>query len=133
MKYIVTTICFLLISYCGFAQTQAEMNDDAQKEYEQVDKELNKIYQQVKKNFKTDTAFTNRLTKAQKIWIQFRNAEMDALYPDPNPMLTYGSMFTMCWYISLKELTQQRINTLRKWVDGEKEGNSCNGSIPFKE
>ncbi len=104
------------------------MNGSANKDYQASNKKLNAVYQQILKEYKADTAFIRNLKIAQRIWIQFRDAEMKAKYPD-RPEGDYGSVQPMCWNAYLKELTDERIKKLNVWVKGIKEGDVCAGSV----
>src|ERR1700752_4324591 len=100
----ILTIIFISSSVFCFSQTQTEMNETAYKNYEAVDKELNVTYQKILKEYKTDTAFIRNLKIAQKIWIQFRDAEVKAMYPDREPGY-YGSIQPLCKYGYLENFT----------------------------
>ncbi len=89
-----------LLSFATYAQSQMEMNESAGKEYEKADKELNHIYQQILKKNAADTAFTKNLKIAQRIWVQFRDAEMKMKYPDREDGY-YGSIFPLCWAVAV--------------------------------
>lgn len=123
-------LCFTCM-FC-FSQTQSEMNQDAAKNFKQADKELNIVYTKVLTEYKEDTAFIKNLKTAQKLWIQFRDAEMKAKYPDREPGY-YGSIQPLCWYNYLTELTTERTNKLRTWLNGIEEGDACAGSVKMKE
>src|SRR5689334_21562117 len=100
-KLIFSTIFCLTISYC-FTQTQAELNENAYKTSQKADKELNSVYQKILKKYKPDTTFIKNLKTAQKIWVQFRDAEMKTKYPDREDGY-YGSVQPMCWSMYLTE------------------------------
>jgi uncharacterized protein YecT (DUF1311 family) len=127
-------IIFLLywIFTNSYGQTQLELYETQGKLYEKADKELNETYQKILKEYKTDTAFIMNLNKAQKLWIQFRDAEMKMKFPEREPGY-YGSIQPLCWSIYLTELTKSRTQTLRIWIDGVEEGDSCGGSVRTKE
>ncbi len=116
----------------SYGQTQLELNEAQFKLYKTADKELNSIYQTILQEYKEDTAFIMNLNKAQKLWIQFRDAEMKMKYPDRAPGY-YGSIQPLCWYKYLTELTQSRTKTLKIWVEGIQEGDACGGSVRGKE
>ena len=78
--------------------------------------------------FPISLEYIKNLKVAQRIWIQFRDAEMKAKYPEREAGY-YGSIHPMCWSIYLKELTEDRINKLQVWLTGTSEGDSCNGSV----
>jgi uncharacterized protein YecT (DUF1311 family) len=115
----------------GFAQTQLEMNQAAGVEFQKADKELNTVYQKIIKEYSADTLFIKNLRASQRIWIQFRDAEILVKFPETDPGY-YGSIFPVCYSNYKTELTQVRITTLKQWIDGVKEGDVCAGSIKVK-
>lgn len=70
MKHLFTFL-LLTISLSGFSQNQSEMNITAYESLQKVDDELNKVYQDILKEYKHDTLFIKNLRTAQKLWIQF--------------------------------------------------------------
>jgi uncharacterized protein YecT (DUF1311 family) len=130
-KILILTFFLTSMTYC-FGQTQLDLNEAEHKKYLKADKELNSIYQKVLKEYKEDTTFTKNLKASQKIWIQFRNAEMKVKYPNREPGY-YGSVHPMCWSIYLTELTNERIKTLKNWLDDIEEGDVCSGSVKTKQ
>lgn len=132
MKHVLI-LSFLLLTFShSFCQSQLEMNEAEDKKYQKADKELNGIYQKILKEYKQDTAFIRNLKASQKLWIQFRDAEMKVKYPD-RPEGYYGSVQPMCWSIYITKLTQERIKTLKLWLNGIEEGDVCCGSVKLKE
>lgn len=127
MKQLLLTIT-LVLSIPSFSQTQAEMNNEAYKDFNESDKLLNKTYQKILKVYKSDTLFIQNLRKSQRIWIQFRDAEIDMKYPDYDGVY-YGSFQPVCRAQYLKELTDDRIKTLQQWLNGVEEGDICSGSV----
>jgi len=121
--------CFPIMS--SFGQTQNDLNEKAQKDYQKADKELNAVYQKILKDYNQDTVFIKNLINAQRIWLQFRDAEMKAKYPDREEGY-YGSVQPMCWSIYKTELTDDRTKTLKVWLKGIEEGNVCSGSVKPK-
>jgi uncharacterized protein YecT (DUF1311 family) len=109
------------------------MNEEEHKNFLKADKELNQVYQQILKGYKSDTAFIKNLKASQRLWVQFRDAELSMMYPDRNPGY-YGSIHPMCWSIYKTELTNERIEKLRKWLNSENEEESCSiSSIKVKQ
>lgn len=129
---IILTILIGLSSVMGFAQTQMEMNQQANDSYRKVDKELNDIYKQILVEYKADTAFIKNLKASQRIWITLRDAELKVKYPEREPGY-YGSIHPGCVASYLEELTNERIIKLKVWIDGLKEGDACSGSVKIKE
>lgn len=114
------------------AMTQPEMNKCAGLEYVLADKELNAVYQEVAKRRQNVKGFVARLKEAQQAWLKWRDAEMEAIYPERNDPSAYGTVFAMCWELDLASLTRERTKQLRKWLVGVEEGGACSGSFPLK-
>jgi len=130
-RLLFSIIFCVTVNFC-FGQTQLEMNQKADRNFQKADKELNSVYQNILKEYKSDTAFIKNLKIAQKIWIQFRDAEMKARYPDREDGY-YGSIQPMCWSSYLTELTEDRITKLKIWLAGIEEGDACAGSVKIKK
>jgi len=98
-------------------QTQLEMNMEAKQRYEAADKELNRVYRQILSSYKTDEVFITNLKTAQRLWIQWRDAEMKVRYPGREAG-HYGSFHPNCWNTCLAELTAERTKKLSVWIEG---------------
>jgi len=127
---ILLTILICMFSAILFAQTQMEMNQQAIKSYEKTQKELDEIFKKILVEYKSDTIFIENLNTAQKIWVSFREAELNVKFPDRENR-HYGSILPVCVNIYLEKLTRDRINTLKTWLEGYIEGDSCNGSVKW--
>jgi uncharacterized protein YecT (DUF1311 family) len=117
----------------AFPQTQFEINQEKTKSYDQAEENLNLVYQKVLSRYKNDPDFIKALHTSQRLWIKLRDSELLMQYPMMNKdRRYYGSVFPMCRATFLTEFTQQRTETLQKWLDGSEEGDVCSGSIKFK-
>lgn len=109
------TLFILLLMVCVAmklsAQTQREINDDAYNNYEKADAELNLVYQQLMK--KLDTNEKALLTKAQKNWLEFRDAHCEFEAEENEG----GSMQPMVWAMCLEDITKTRINDLKQSIN----------------
>jgi len=131
MKAFILFSIFFMLGINAYCQTQDDLNSKAKSTYEKTDKELNQVYKEILKDYKSDTIFIKSLRIAQRQWIKFRDAQLNMKYPNyPN---TDGSASSMCRYYYLKELTEERVKELRKWTDGIDEGDVCSGSIQLKK
>lgn len=104
--------------------------------YKAADKQLNKIYSMVTQEYKGQTLFLKRLKQAQKAWIQFRDAQIEARFPaesEADKSKEYGSIYSDCACFELAALTTQRIIQLESWLKGSEEGDVCGGSFKTKE
>lgn len=98
-----------------FAQTQTEINLNASNQYKKVDLELNRSYQKILKEYASQPLFIKKFKVAQRLWLQLRDAEMAARFPQAG---SYGSMEPMCEVMYLEELTKARIRFLKIWRVG---------------
>jgi uncharacterized protein YecT (DUF1311 family) len=113
------------------AQSQTDMNADAGTEYAKADAELNRVYRKILVEYKADPQFLSKLKDSQRVWISFRDAEINAIFPSANKD-DYGSVYPMCRSNWLATLTSQRTKELHRWLDGVEEGDVCCGSIRIK-
>ena len=130
MKYIILILLFSSVTSITFAQTQSEMNLEADVNYKKADQALNATYQKVLKEHAANKLFIKNLKQSQRIWIQFRDAEMLTKYPlsktDPS---AYGSAHPMCRALYLTKLTKERTEKLQVWLTKFEEGDVCSGSF----
>ena len=113
------------------AKTQGDLHACADHGAEAADKRLNDVYQLILRKYSTDPAFIAKLSSAQQAWLNFRDAELQAIYPREDKLASYGSVWPMCNLQERTRLTEERTKELRRWVKGIPEGNVCAGSIKF--
>lgn len=123
-------IALLLCTCKLYGQTQSKLNEQAATELKNADAELNRIYKLIIEHNSADAEFVRNTKNTQRIWIQLRDAQMKMKYPDRKDGY-YGSVYPMCRYTYLTSLTNERIKTLKEWLDGEEEGDVCRGTIPL--
>ena len=111
------------------AQSQSELNREACAQYKAADDELNKVYGQILNEYKADAAFVGSMRAAQRAWVAYRDAHLEAMYPGRDKQLEHGSVYPMCRCYALAEATRERTEVLRRWVAGVEEGDVCAGSI----
>jgi uncharacterized protein YecT (DUF1311 family) len=115
------------------AQTQLESNACAEAEYKSADQELNRVYQAILKKYKDDAKFIAKFREAQRAWLKYRDAELEAKFPHAAEGGYYGSIFPLCDAQFRAELTRERIARLRVWLDGAEEGDACSGSVDVRQ
>ena len=126
----------LLVGAAGIeavAQTQLELNEQASAAYKKAEAEMNRTYQKILREYRSDKRFTLKLRTAQRAWLAYRDAHLESLYPALDKRAEYGSINPMCQANVLEEMTLERTKLLRQWVDGIPEGDACAGSIKTKE
>lgn len=129
LRFSAALFAIALIASSLCAQTQAQMTADACAAYKKSDQSLNDTYKKILAGYSKDTLFLQKFKAAQRAWVTFRDAHLEALYPAADKQAEYGSMYSTCHCAALQELTEQRTKELQKWLDGVPEGETCRGSI----
>ena len=95
---------------CRNAETQSEINQCVQLDFQQQDDELNRIYQQY--HAKLDNIRKEQLKQAQVVWINFRNlsCQYEADYYQG------GSLAPMVYSSCLKDKTKERLGDLKNYL-----------------
>jgi uncharacterized protein YecT (DUF1311 family) len=124
-----TSIIILAFTFSCFSQTQNEMHVKSSDLYKKADDEINLIYQKILTEYQADSNFIDRLKKTQKIWIEFRNAELEMKYPAEDKKDEYGSSYNVCALNYLTYLTKRRTEHLKIWLAGINEEETCAGSV----
>ena len=120
---------------CDLAGSQTEINACAGAEFGKADAELNRTWKAIQAKYADEPVFLERLKSAQRAWLAFRDAELQAMYPlapGERANVVYGSSFAMCESGFKAELTRQRTTQLKRWLDGAEEGDICSGSVKLK-
>lgn len=95
---------------CNNPQTQSEMNACAGLSYQQADKRLNQVYQQLVP--KLPSVRRQKLTSAQQAWIKFRDSNCAFQRSE----VEGGSMAPMIYSSCLAEMTKQRTEQLEAYI-----------------
>lgn len=126
MKTIICLLAFTAISFFSHAQTQAEMNEASYKDYLKADKELKILISKLNVLYVKNQPFLKALKESQRIWLNFRNAEIKLQFPDNDG---YGSIYPLCVNSLSEDITRTRIKELKKWLKRMPDGELCSGSI----
>ncbi|WP_312795712.1 lysozyme inhibitor LprI family protein [Tianweitania sp.] len=106
---------------CNEAPTQAEMTECAAKAYEEADRKLNETYGKVTSRLADLPEVKTSLTKAQRAWISFRDAECEFSNAQAGGGTLYATLINQC----LTDMTNQRIETLEGTLQCEEGDLSC--------
>lgn len=115
------------------ASSQSQINTCMASDFAKLDAELNAVYRDVRSIHADDAEFLEKLKLAQRAWLAYRDAEVEARYPASDTALEYGSAYPGCVANVKVELTRARIIQLKRWIEGVEEGDVCAGSIPAKD
>lgn len=107
MRYFTATLLLVVVSGPLYAQqsseyricsdgakTQVAMNACASDEAARIDAELNDVYRALLQKATNATAAT-KIKVAERAWIAYRDAYIDAMYPAQNKQAEYGSIYSM--------------------------------------
>lgn len=121
------------LGICAEAQSRKAVNEQQAPcaKYDQLKVEMERVYEQVLREYKDDAQFIERLKAAQEIWENYRVAHLFELYPDTSS-LAYGSINQMCQCSVASDFTRERIKLLRQWLNGADNSDACAGSIKLK-
>jgi uncharacterized protein YecT (DUF1311 family) len=99
------------------------MDQCAAQNFQEADAELNKTYERLLSKYADDPEKVTRIKKAQRAWIAFRDAEVEALFPQSDGS-QHGSAWPMCRPLELAKLTVDRTKEL-KAITEAREGDVC--------
>jgi uncharacterized protein YecT (DUF1311 family) len=94
------------------AQTQVAMNACASDEAARADAQLNDIYGTLLQKA-ADTTAATKIRVAERAWIAYRDAYIDAMYPAENKQAEYGSVYPMEIALLRAKLTRIQIAALQ--------------------
>ena len=106
---------------CEQANTQSAMNECAASAYKKSDAELNRVYKEVRAGLKDNKQMTDKLVKAQRAWVTFRDAECGF----QAARTTGGSVHAMVVSMCLDDVTRTRTQALEKQLKCEEGDLSC--------
>jgi len=127
MKRYLAVVLFLAFSLSCFAQdskeylacnqkakAQPELNECARQEADRVDAKLNSLYKQLLAKAASDPNDTAKIKGAERAWVAYRDAYIEAMYPAADKQAEYGSEYLMDVALLTAKLTQQHIADLQE-------------------
>lgn len=96
------------------AKAQVEMNACASEEVTRVDAKLNGVYQKLLSQAASQPEAAAKIKTAERAWIAYRDAYMDAMYPAKNKQAEYGSIYPMEADLLRAKLTQRQVTALKE-------------------
>jgi uncharacterized protein YecT (DUF1311 family) len=105
---------------CVRAGSQGQMVSCAGEDAEAADKELNSVYDALLQCAGHDKLFIERLRTSQRLWVRFRDAELEAYQPVDEEAgevssIKWGSMYPLTYLSAKKTLTDERTVQLRRF------------------
>jgi uncharacterized protein YecT (DUF1311 family) len=133
MKHLL--ILFLLVSLAGVAQesaeyracinratTQMEMNTCAGDEAARVEDRLNDVYQKLLAQASNQVEALAKIKAAERAWVAYRDAYMEAMYPAKDKQVEYGSIYLMEASLLRAKLTERHTTELKELLQQYSEG-----------
>jgi uncharacterized protein YecT (DUF1311 family) len=130
MRFLAVLLLILLGSFSCMAQdserfracnekanTQAEMNVCANEEAIRVDAELNSVYRTLLSKAGSQPEAIVKIQNAEKAWIAYRNAYIEAMYPAKNKRAEYGTIYPMEVDLLYAKLTRQQVAALKDLLE----------------
>ena len=108
------------------AQTQADLHRQADSAFRHADSTLNVVYAQLMAHYRADSLAVRKLRAAERAWLAYREAQVEATFPAVDKQAAYGSVYPMCVLKLLRDLTESRIAELRSAL-APQEGDVCAG------
>lgn len=84
---------------------------------------------QIKNLYSDKPDFISAFEKSEKKWMEYRDAQLEMIFPGENKQLLYGSVYRQVYNIQKIRLTKQHTNELEHWVNGVPEGVLDWGSV----
>jgi uncharacterized protein YecT (DUF1311 family) len=94
------------------ATTQHDMNVCANEEAKRVNDELSKVYKLLLTKVSGNPDGSAKIRAAEKAWVAYRDAYIEAMYPAKDKQAEYGSIFPMEVDLLTAKLTRQQISAL---------------------
>ena len=114
--------------YPSAGQTQADMNEDANRDLRAAESEQRQILEQLRSMAHGKADALETLRAAQAAWEKYRDAQLRTLWPFPE-RTWYGSVHPMCVATQNAALTRARTRELRAMLK-QPEGDVCNSQWP---
>lgn len=131
MRSLLTAVLLLLAASFAFpqnsaqyqactekAKAQPDLNACARQEADRVDAKLNKLYAQLLAKAASDPNGIAKIKAAERAWISYRDAYLEATYPAKDKQLEYGSEYLTDVALLQAKLTQQHMADLEDLLKG---------------
>lgn len=119
----------LFLNSCA-EQQEESINHDFCAQLDAIDLKMLNLIKEIEEKYKADKAFIKAFKDAQVYWVQYRNRHVKAIFPLSPRKYAYDVGECKCEVY--RDLTQDRVKQLQKWVEGVDEDKTCKGSYHQK-
>ena len=131
IKNLITAFTLLAASMALYGQTQqsatyqqcaaksdSQLNLDicADEDSKQANIELNRTYKQLLELTKSDAKAILAIKTSERLWIQYRDSYIKAMYPKDDKQAAYGSFFPMEAHLIEASLTREHISAINELI-----------------
>jgi uncharacterized protein YecT (DUF1311 family) len=99
------------------ATTHMEMNVCASQEAARADAQLNDIYKKLLSKVSGQPEAIAKIKAAEKAWVTYRDAYMEAMYPAKDKQFEYGSDYPMEADLLFAKLTYRQVTALKELIE----------------
>jgi len=128
MRYLL--IVFFLVSLSSVAQESAEyracldkattqmaMNTCASEDAARVDARLNDVYHKLLSTAGKQPEALEKIKAAERAWVAYRDAYVEAMYPAKDKQAEYGSIYLMNVNLLRAKLTERQITEVKELLE----------------
>ena len=123
-------VVFLLVSLASVAQESAEyracldkamtqmaMNTCASEDAARVDARLNDVYHKLLSEAAKQPDAVDKIKGAERAWMAYRDAYVEAMYPAKDKEVEYGSIYLMNASLLRAKLTERHTTEVKEMVE----------------
>lgn len=99
------------------AKSQGELNTCASQEATRAEYELHRVYNQLLAKASAQSEAIEKIKSAEKSWLNYRDAYLDAMYPATDKQAAYGTIYPMEASLLRARLTRLHISDLKKMLE----------------
>ncbi|CAI8767921.1 lysozyme inhibitor LprI family protein [Methylocaldum szegediense] len=110
---------------CNRDGTQLEINACAADEFDKAERKLNEVYRALLKKEEKNVIFIQKLRAAQRAWLAFRDAELEAMYACEEGSTCWGTILPLCYADYKTKLTRERTQRLQQFLDKGHPADNC--------
>ncbi len=104
------------------ATTQMAMNTCASEEAARVGGRLNDVYHKLLAEAAKQPDAVDKIKGAERAWIEYRDAYVEAMYPAKDKQAEYGSIYLMNVSLLRAKLTERQITEVKELLQQYSEG-----------
>lgn len=106
-----------------------EMNVCANEEAGRADTQLNDIYRKLLLHAASQPREVEKIKAAERAWVVYRDAYIDAMYPAQDKKAEYGSIYPMEVNLLRAKLTRQQVTALQELLQQYSAEKSVDGGF----